>query len=44
MSHPAITAIAAEFTEKYLDGFDAEHGGDLRDARAHATELGVECV
>ena len=44
MSHPAITAIAAEFTEKYLDGFDAEHGGDLRDARAHATELGIECV
>jgi predicted O-methyltransferase YrrM len=27
-----------------LDEFDAEHGGELRDARAHAAELGIECV
>ena len=44
MSHPAITAIAAEFTENYLDEFDAEHAGELRDARAHAADLGIECV
>ncbi len=44
MSHPAITAIAAEFTENYLGEFDAEHAGELRDARAHAADLGIECV
>ena len=44
MSHPAITEIAAEFTENYLGEFDAEHAGELRDARAHAADLGIECV
>ena len=44
MSHPAITEISAEFTENYLSEFDAEHAGELRDARAHAADLGIECV
>jgi len=44
MSHSAITAKAAEFTENYLGEFDAEHAGELRDARARASDLGIECV
>ena len=44
MSHPAITAIAAEFTENYLGEFDAEHADELRVAREHAADLGIECV
>lgn len=44
MSHSAITAKAAEFTENYLGEFDAEHAGELRGARADAADLGIECV
>lgn len=44
MSHSAITAKAAEFTENYLGEFDAEHADELRVAREHAADLGIECV
>ena len=44
MSHSAITAKAAEFTENYLGEFDAEHADELRVVREHAADLGIECV
>ena len=44
MSHSAITAKAAEFTENYLGEFDAEHADELRVAREHAADLGIEYV
>ena len=44
MSYLAITAKAAEFTENYLGEFDAEHADELRVAREHAADLGIECV
>ena len=44
MSHSAITAQAAEFTENYLGEFDAEHADELRVAREHAADLGIEYV
>jgi predicted O-methyltransferase YrrM len=44
MPHSAITASAADFTENYLGEFDAEHAGDLRDARLRSTDLGLVCV
>lgn len=44
MSNSAITPGAIEFTENYLGEFDAEHAGELRDARLRADDLGLECV
>jgi predicted O-methyltransferase YrrM len=44
MSYLAITAKAAEFTENYLGEFDAEHADELRVAREHAADLGIEYV
>ncbi len=44
MPNSANTSNAAEFTENYLGEFDAEHAGELRDARMHAVDLGLDCV
>jgi predicted O-methyltransferase YrrM len=44
MPHSAITVGAAEYTESYLGEFDAEHAGEIRDARLRAADLGLGCV